>query len=485
MPYPVAFEHCDLRAPQGKLSRAGHANHPATNHDDIIHHRSIVPQARRRRQIPAGFTVLLSDAFFRSDKKPMPENRWTPELLAGLRSEMDPLADRTVAAIYQSGETAQVNSMLSTLIAGMDRLPADMPPVLRDYLEQSAQLPAWLEPSKVREGEELFGQWGICSCAILACASLPECYMMKNGIHVLALTQRLQQHAQRRVLETAQMIMAVMFPGGLTPNGVGVRTAQKVRLMHAAMRFLILHPATPPPAPPSSLADVMQHETWKAEYGKPINQEDLLFTLMTFSHVGVRSLDRLGASLTTEEKDAYIHCWNVAGYVMGIREELLPANHVEAEILFETIKAQQGGGTPEAAQMQASLLGFMEGLMPHGPFKRLPVYMTRRLIGNETADVLGIARQPWRDRFVPALLIAIWRLIDRGLARHYHRSSHLQFASAWFHDLLMAEIGRLPDAWNRQLFGLPATLRADLPPDWEHPPAKAPSILVSGLVRQL
>lgn len=415
----------------------------------------------------------------------MPENRWTPELLTAIRDEMDPLADRAVAAIYESGEAAHVNAMLQSLIAGMDRHPSDMPPVLREYLEQSARLPLWVDPDKVALGEELFGEWGICSCAILACASLPECYMMRNGIHVLAMTQRLTAHTQRRVLETAQMIMAVMFPGGLKPNGVGVRTAQKVRLMHAAMRFLILHPSAPPPGPPQSLADVMQQETWKDEYGKPINQEDLLFTLMTFSHVGVRSLDRLGASLTTEQKDAYIHCWNVAGYVMGIREDLLPADHVEAERLFETIKAQQGGGTPQAQQMQASLLGFMEGLLPHGPFRRLPVYMTRLLIGDDTADSLGIVRQRWRDRFLPAVLIGIWRLIDRGLAHRYKRNTHLQFASAWFHDLLMAEIGRLPNAWNKQLFGLPTTLRADLPPDWDHPPAKAPSVLAGSLVKQL
>ncbi len=414
----------------------------------------------------------------------MTENRWTPELLAALRAEMDPLADRTVAAIYEAGETAEVNAMLRTLIAGLDRPLSELPPVVRDYLEASSRLPAWLDPAKVALGEDLFGEWGVSSCAILACASLPECYMMRNGIHVLAMTQRLTQHAQRRVLETAQMIMAVMFPGGLAPNGVGVRTAQKVRLMHAAMRFLILHP-TPAPGPPTSLADVMQQETWKTQYGQPINQEDLLFTLMTFSHIGIRSLDRLGASLTAAQKDAYIHCWNVAGYVMGIREDVLPNDHVEAAALFETIKAQQGGGTPEATQMQASLLSFMEGLMPHGPFRRLPAYMTRRLIGDDTSNMLGVARLPWRDRFVPALLIGVWRLIDRDLAKHYQRHGHLQFVSAWFHDLLMAEIGRLPNAWNKQLFGLPATLRADLPPDWEHPPAKAPSVLASSLVRQL
>ncbi|MEO6223829.1 MAG: oxygenase MpaB family protein, partial [Vicinamibacterales bacterium] len=465
------------------LARARDAHHSTTDYDHVIHGRSIVPQGARWRQIETG--AVLSSAAFSEKNRHMTENRWTPELLAELRGQMDPLADRTVTAIYESGETAHVNKMLSTLISGMDRPPSELPPVVRDYLEQSATLPTWLDPAKVLQGETLFGEWGIGACTILACASLPECYLMKNGIHVLAMTQRLQQHAQRRVLETAQMIMAVMFPRGLSPNGVGVRTAQKVRLMHAAMRFLILHPGTPPPAPPSSLADVMQHEEWRPEFGQPINQEDLLFTLMTFSHIGVRSLDRLGANLTSDQKDAYIHCWNIAGFIMGIREDVLPADHVEAETLFELIKAQQGGGTPEAQQMQASLLAFMENLMPHGPFKRLPVYMTRKFIGDDTADMLGVKRQPWQDRFLPAILITIWRLIDKDLSRHYKKSSHLQFGSAWIHDLLMAEIGKLPNAWNKQLFGLPTTLRADLPPDWDHPPAKAPSVLANDLVRQL
>jgi hypothetical protein len=228
----------------------------------------------------------------------------------------------------------------------------------------------------------------------------------------------------------------------------------------------------------------MQQETWEQEYGKPINQEDLVFTLLTFSHVGVRSLDRLGANLTAAQKDAYIHCWNVVGFAMGIREGLLPADHVEAEALFETIKRNQGGGTPEARQMQASLLGFLEGLMPRGPLRRLPAYMTRQLIGDDTGNILGVPALPWRDRFVPALIVWLWRLIDRDLASRYRRDSHLQFASAWFHDLLMAEIGKLPDAWNRQLFGLPSGLQDHLPPDWQHPP-KAPSVLASLLLRQL
>ena len=39
--------------------------------------------------------------------------------------------------------------------------------------------------------------------------------------------------------------------------------------------------------------------------------------------------------MTRAEKDAYIHCWNVVGFLMGIREELLPANYEESEKLYQ------------------------------------------------------------------------------------------------------------------------------------------------------
>lgn len=417
----------------------------------------------------------------------MPNPRWTSELLVSLRAEMDPPADRAVAAVYESNEVSQVNALLGGLIAGRDVPVAELPKALQDYLAETSAMPAWLDPAKVTIGEEVFGAWGVNSCAILACASLPECYMMEKGIHVLAMTKRIQNNAQRRVLETAQMIMAVMFPGGISPNGVGVRTAQKVRLMHAAIRFLILHKAGGPPAmaPPTTLGEVAQREVWQPTYGQPINQEDLLYTLMTFSHVALRSFDRLGAQLTDAEKDAYIHTWNVAGYFMGIRADVMPANHTEAAELFELIKSQQGGGTPEAQAMENALIDFMNGFMPHGPLKRLPAYITRHLVGDQTADMVGVPRVRFYDRLLLSVLISVWRLIDDTLSAKYRTNDHVQFASAWFQDLLMAEIGKLPNAWNKQLFGLPGTLRADLPPDWDHPPAKAPSALTGTLMRQL
>ncbi len=45
----------------------------------------------------------------------------------------------------------------------------------------------------------------------------------------------------RCVFETAQLVVDGMTEGGLEPHAQGVRTAQKVRLMHAATRYMFRH----------------------------------------------------------------------------------------------------------------------------------------------------------------------------------------------------------------------------------------------------
>ena len=73
----------------------------------------------------------------------------------------------------------------------------------------------------------------------LACASLPACYAARKGVQVLHLTARLQSDPVRRIGEPAQLVLGVIAPGAPSPAGGGVRDAQKVRIMHAAVRHLI------------------------------------------------------------------------------------------------------------------------------------------------------------------------------------------------------------------------------------------------------
>src|SRR5581483_558278 len=110
--------------------------------------------------------------------------------------------------------------------------------------------------------------------------------------------------------ETAQFMLDVMRPGGVQPGQPGWDAARRVRLMHAAVRWMILN------------RPGIDWDT--SAYGVPINQEDLLLTLLTFTEVMFEVFDRTGIDYSEREADDYLHLWSYVGHVLGIRPDLLP-----------------------------------------------------------------------------------------------------------------------------------------------------------------
>jgi hypothetical protein len=250
---------------------------------------------------------------------------WSNAVMDAMRQTGDPLADTVVAELFNDGEIGAVNSLMRTLVMNEYAPPSGVPPVVADYLSQTQSLPDWADPAMLKAGEQIFWQFGPELIVILTCYGLPFCYLGKNGVPVLALTTRLMSNPARRVLETAQMVVDVMQPGGLTAaQGRGRRTLQKVRLMHAAVRHLA--PRSP---------------EWKAEYGVPVNQEDLAGTLMAFSFISLEGLRKIGISVSTADREAYLHCWRIVGQMLGLEPGMQPANMEEAEALVATISRRE------------------------------------------------------------------------------------------------------------------------------------------------
>ena len=197
-----------------------------------------------------------------------PAVHWSDAVLDAARLRGDALADATVSAVFATGQTAAVSNLMGTLMRNDQAAPAALPAVVRDYLAQTSSIAAH-HPETVARGQRVFAELGPEILMLLCCYSLPSSYAARRGVQVLHQTAYLAKRPNRRLFETAQMIVDVLSPGGLDPGGHGVCTAQKVRLMHAAIRHLIL---TNPQA------------AWdRQELGTPINQEDLLGTLMTFT----------------------------------------------------------------------------------------------------------------------------------------------------------------------------------------------------------
>lgn len=397
----------------------------------------------------------------------MSSDRWTATFLDSMRQQGDELADSTAQAIFQSGELRSANALFGWLVSE-DGVPATQGiPELESYLQQSAQLPEWADEKQIRKGEEIFLKWGPEAIVVLAGASLPECYVMRTIAKVLGETQKLEDHVERRVRETAQMVLDVMSPAGLVGAGPhrGILAAQKVRLMHASVRHLILGDDDSAQKP--GLGRHLGAMDWDRETdGYPINQEDLAVTLMTFSHVILRGWEDLGIGLRTDEKEAYVHTWNVVGHIMGVHQDLLPlGGPEEAATLFNTIKARQKARTDDGQALTASLIAFWKkmSIPPRILTLRLPEMLMRELLGEETADMLGVPRLSAVDRATRRVLLVLARAFN--FARHevYHHVDGVGHIAGWVSGRLLRHLFEIPRMGNRQPFQLPGTLSSNAP----------------------
>jgi len=240
---------------------------------------------------------------------------------------------------------------------------------------------------------------------------------------VLFLTQKLNTEVKRRVIETCLYVASVLSTGGFSPTGHGLDATRKVRLMHAATRYLVLNSTDERLAAglPGRVAEVFANHGWEESMGMPINQEDLGYTLQTFAWVMVRGMESMGLKLETEERDAIIHCWNVAGHYLGVDHRLMPNDAAEAEQLFNQMKARLAGPSPEGESMMAALLTFVDEYLIEKLFdeetddhyKPMPEMLVRYLVGDETAGMLGI-EQPTEEDLRRG---RIWLTVFKGIVK--------------------------------------------------------------------
>lgn len=261
----------------------------------------------------------------------------------------DPLADEAAAAIIKTGGVEAMSAALELL----SNDPPDRPrPAGLDAFIAATPAPE-VNQERIDAAQRWFSTWGAIGTSSLFCASLPETYCLPGIAQLLAISGQLVDHVTRRIRMTGQMVFDVMQPGGITEGGDAMRALRRTRLMHGAIRTMLLHPEDI--GRRFTSAGGARRVQWSDEFGKPINQLELVYTLMTFSHVILRSAERLGIALDREKSDTYIYTWNVAGRILGIDERLLPDDWSQAESVFEAIKAMQARATDDAKALVRAL----------------------------------------------------------------------------------------------------------------------------------
>jgi len=392
----------------------------------------------------------------------MPSSLWTHDFMDDMRMQMDPLADEVIEKLFADGKVEAVNQLLRSLV-GNDDLPSNkLPAHVMEYLLRTKASVSRLNAEKLRQAQEVFELFGPEVMMILGFYSLPAAYAARRGVQVLARTGSLRSRPVRRVFETAQMVVDVMTQGGLESNGRGVRTTQKVRLMHAAIRHMIRRDRRAP---------------WPArEWGEPINQEDMAGTLMTFSYVVLEGMKALRIELTPEQQDAWMYAWKAVGRILGVHERLLPDSLDEARLLTLLIRQRQVEASPEGVALTGALIEGMKELVP-GPLEGLPASMIHFFLdqdqwqGLNVADMMHVPRPDWTasiaqaityvggftdwvgdHTFLPAKLLrllskdiveAMLRVEAGGQRTHFHIPEQLQ--ASWN----LKPLGRRPSVTQR------------------------------------
>jgi hypothetical protein len=343
-------------------------------------------------------------------------SRWTDELLDGKREHGDPFADNVVEELFQQGSVQAVNDLMHTLVSNDQPAPAGLPTPVQKYLATNIELPDWADQAKIRQGQKLFEAWGVQISVCLFCASLPSAYAAAKGVKVLCRTAQLETNTRRRVMETGQFLINVLAVGSFGPTGKGFRTIQHIRLMHAAVRRMILD------------RNVAHPGTWDANWGVPINQEDLAGTMLSFSYVPVEPLRQLGIDVSDADAEAYLHLWNVIAHLLGVDDDLRVTGIDDATALVETIRRRQFRASPEGQEMAAALMELLDEMTPGHAFDESIPPLIRHLAGDKIADMLAVPPSKYTGDLGRVTQVANWFWV-RAFGKKFRNSPRYQLVS--------------------------------------------------------
>ncbi|MDO3645392.1 oxygenase MpaB family protein [Nocardia mangyaensis] len=319
---------------------------------------------------------------------------WSPQgSVAGSGSGVDPMtvwdpeADQLVAGLIDRGDVPRVNELLRTWTTNGQALPAGLPSDLRDFMEYARRLPQWADQAALTTAIEFNKKRGLYLGVLYGFASgmmstvIPRearsVYYSKGG-HDL----------KDRISKTAKLGYDIGSNNAYAADGEMVVTCVKTRLVHAAVRHLL--PQSP-------------HWVQSADESIPISQNDIMVTWHSLPTTVMKHLTNWKVPIPHHESEAFLHSWQVAAHLLGVRDEYIPkswpdANSQSAQVLDPILAA-----TPEGAKLADRLLGLGANIDFAILSKPVLGAFTRFLLGDKIADGLAIPREPVWD---PLLQVA-------------------------------------------------------------------------------
>lgn len=252
-------------------------------------------------------------------------------------------------------------------------------------------MPNWADKQKIKIAQTFFSKNFRVILSLLGSLSLPYCYAAADGAKVLMYSQRLVKDTKKRLAETAKFVLEMMENNAFEADGNGFSLCFQVRMMHAYIR---------------KKAKNSPH--WNMKYGLPINQEDMAGTNLSFSLIILRGMEKLQYKVSADEADAFLHYWNIIGYLLGVEEILLPQNRKEAFWLDKCIAERQFAPSEEGKNLMKNLMICLEETLPKQiPAGFLPSYL-RFLLGDKIANMIKVPSSNWTTNLMTPLPLISW-----------------------------------------------------------------------------
>ncbi len=364
---------------------------------------------------------------------------WSDDRLDALRqlgdAELDPLLDAV-----RRWDPASVLALFDRFVrAQLEIDPAQhWPAELVDWWHHPPSRPQWVNQEQIDAGIRFSERWLPEIATSYLIASLPTAYAAGDGAKALIRISLLRDPGAlwRRVLETLRFSLRVDQRGALDVGGVAYILARKVRVFHALVRVMVA----------DFHVDRRQQSGFGAEWdsaqlGAPVNQEDLLGTLWTFSLTPIEMLERSGVRIAAAEKDAVVHQWCAVGELLGIPSgtsgALLPMTYADASHCWERIQQHQLKPSDEGKELTGLLLDRCRRLVPLPILRDVPIAAVYDAVGPTTAEKIGVPRGG-PVRYVLPLSRALFRLSLRipggRLLRAPLRHMLKRFVMEWLRD---------------------------------------------------
>jgi len=296
-------------------------------------------------------------------------------------SAEDPLADQWVsfAADHLTPESSQ-RWVERAISQGIDQL-YQPPKPLYALFQQLECVPLWLDDQLLSLARQTVRRSGPLGSWLLVNVALMGGYRYEGVIRPLLLTGRLSEYAPKRLADTTQFVQDVLSKDGLKYGQSGYRAIVRVRLLHAHIRYHLRH-----------------HPEWShKDWGAPVNQADMIATLLLFSLSYLVTSRVIGLKFNEREALSVIHLWRYVGILLGIESHLIPATEEEARRMFYLVGMTQTLAGPEAASLGRALhevpLNLAEGWLERWQARAamsVRAGISRIFLGDEAMEHLGL-----------------------------------------------------------------------------------------------